>query len=239
VNIPKRLFKPLVTRYTGCDEYGGVFVHIETQNRWKFDAALAGTYLFAGVDEAGRGCLAGPVVAAAVIPPNPLPATWSNIHDSKQISAKKRQALFEIIQESALHIGVGTATVQEIDDLNILHASRVAMGRAIRKLGIVPDIALIDGPYCAIFEDEGVASLPVIDGDARCISVAAASIIAKVTRDSMMETFSHTYPEYGFEHHVGYGTKEHFSALEQFGPTPLHRKSFAPVRKHAQTNLGI
>jgi ribonuclease HII len=214
-------------------------VFMDTENRRKFDSALAGSNLFAGVDEAGRGSLAGPVVAAAVIPPNPLPTSWSVIDDSKQISAKKRKILFEIIQESALCVGVGTATVQEIDDLNILHASRLAMGRAIGKLRIVPCIALIDGPYPALFETEGVATLPVIDGDARCISVAAASIIAKVTRDSMMDTYSRKYPVYGFEHHAGYGTKEHLMALEQFGPTPLHRTSFAPVRKYAQLHLEI
>ncbi len=207
--------------------------------RWQFDQTLAGTSLFAGVDEVGRGCLAGPVVAAAVMLPRTLSLEWVKVDDSKRISPRNRQKLFEVIENEALCVGVGMASVAEIDQLNILHASRLAMGRAIECMGIKPAVVLVDGLYGALTTDPDIVSLPVVDGDARCISIAAASIVAKATRDKLMAEYSEVYPQYGFENHVGYGTKEHLRALMNFGPTPIHRMSFSPVQNLRQTNLGI
>ncbi len=210
-----------------------------TVKRWRFDQVLAGTRMFAGVDEVGRGCLAGPVVAAAVMLPESVSMEWSKIKDSKKISAKMRACLFEIICNQAWCVGVGKSSVEEIDDLNILQASRLAMGRAIQNLTVKPTVVLVDGLYSAWMQTRDIASLPIVDGDARCISIAAASIVAKVTRDRLMAEYGRIYPQYGFERHSGYGTKEHCCALERFGPTNIHRQSFAPIQKLKQTNLGI
>ena len=178
-----------------------------------------------GVDEAGRGPLAGPVVAAAVVlDPTQIP---SGIHDSKKISKKKREQLFEAIMQVAM-VGVGRANVAEIDTLNILGATKLAMERAVEALGTHVDVALIDGNQPPALPCKVQA---VVKGDSKSLSIAAASIIAKVTRDRVMEELDADYPGYGFAQHAGYGTKAHMAAIEHLGPCPAHRTSFAPVRK--------
>ena len=187
----------------------------------------------AGVDEAGRGPLAGNVVAAAVIF---YPDSVPEVNDSKALSAKRRTALFEIIQQSARAYGIAEASVAEIDQLNILQASMLAMQRAIAALGGLVELALIDGnraPKLAI------PAQAIIKGDQKIAEIAAASILAKVTRDQQMIKAAEVYPQYGFEQHKGYGTKHHMEALMQHGPTPLHRQTFAPVRRALETSASI
>lgn len=181
----------------------------------------------AGVDEAGRGCLAGDVVAAAVILDPTRPIT--GLRDSKKLSANQREYLFQSIQEKAASWAVGIGTVQEIEQLNILQASLLAMRRAIYQLHLTPDMALIDGNHCA-------TSLPcpaqaIIGGDDQVPAIAAASIIAKVWRDKIMIELSKHYPHYSFERHKGYGTRDHRQALKAYGITPYHRLGFAPVKE--------
>ncbi|MGE0735089.1 MAG: ribonuclease HII [Alphaproteobacteria bacterium] len=183
----------------------------------------------AGIDEAGRGPLAGPVVAAAVILRlERLPKKLiRDIDDSKKLTAARREALFDVIGEFAV-IGVGEASVEEIDRLNILRATFLAMRRAVGNLTHAPDVALVDGNQ--------VPPLPcrvrtVIGGDARSLSIAAASIMAKVTRDRFMSRMAERYPGYGWETNVGYGTPQHLEALKMLGPTPLHRTTFAPLAR--------
>ena len=177
--------------------------------------------LVCGVDEAGRGPLAGPVYAAAVILPQD--AEIPGLDDSKKLSEKKREALYDTICESALSWGVAFADVAEIEALNILQADFLAMNRAIAQLSPAPALALIDGNQNSGIE---IASRCVVDGDALCASVAAASVIAKVTRDRYMRALAEQYPQYGFERHKGYGTKAHYAALRAYGPCPQHRPSF-------------
>jgi len=180
-----------------------------------------------GVDEAGRGPLAGPVVAAAVILyADKLP---EGLNDSKKLSARRRDALFEALHTVA-DIGIGEANVEEIDRLNILQATLLAMQRAVKALPSPNTLCL------ALVDGNQRAPLPcpqqtLVGGDARCLSIAAASIIAKVTRDRYMQAAAIDYPGYGFERHAGYGTAAHLEALERLGPTPLHRRSFAPVQR--------
>ncbi len=196
----------------------------------------------AGVDEAGRGPLAGPVVAACVaLPPS---ATLRGVRDSKELSAGEREAAFERIHAAALATGVGAASVEEVDAFNIRMATLLAMRRAVDALGSPPRGLLIDGkdtilvpagPSAPVWDpaDEG-RSVPceaVVDGDARSLSIAAASILAKVTRDRIMDEWAAAYPEYGFSDNKGYGTPEHLEALRVHGPCELHRKSFRPVRE--------
>jgi len=182
--------------------------------------------LIAGVDEVGRGPLVGDVVTAAVIldAHNPI----SGLTDSKKLSEKKLQFLFEQIQERALCIAVGRASAQEIDDLNILHATMLAMQRAVAGLSIQPEFVFIDGNRCPALNMPCEA---VIKGDLRVAEISAASIIAKVTRDREMFELDKRYPDYGFAKHKGYPTKAHFHALAQFGVIPEYRKSFKPVKK--------
>ncbi|MBQ1947342.1 MAG: ribonuclease HII [Clostridia bacterium] len=180
-----------------------------------------GYTLIAGVDEAGRGPLAGDVYAAACI----LPADCliEGLNDSKKLSEKKREKLYDEITQTAACWAVATASVAEIDELNILNATHLAMNRAIDKLGILPDYVLVDGNSM-----RGLL-LPyetVIGGDALSVSIAAASILAKVSRDRYICEMAAQYPEYGFEKHKGYGTKVHVEALKQYGPCPLHRTTF-------------
>lgn len=189
----------------------------------------AGLTPICGVDEAGRGPLAGPVVAAAVIFKTPEDAHPA-IHDSKRLSAQKRLILCQHIQEHAF-TGLGMATVEEIDEINILQASLLAMKRAVEALPTIPQLALIDGNR---LPDLPCQAQYVVKGDQKSTSIAAASIIAKVTRDQMMEEFALQYPHYGFEKHAGYGTKIHLQALQHHGPCPIHRKSFTPVRNALQ-----
>lgn len=180
--------------------------------------------LIAGVDEAGRGPLVGNVVAAAVIldPANPI----DGLADSKKLTEKKREQLFEVIYQRALAVSVAEATPAEIDAINILHASMLAMRRAVLSLALVPDKVLIDGNRCP---ELPMLSEAIIKGDQKEACISAASIIAKVTRDRQMYTLHEQYPQYGFAGHKGYPTKTHVTALMQHGATPFHRKSFGPV----------
>ncbi|MEZ9819919.1 ribonuclease HII [Shewanella sp. 10N.286.45.A1] len=181
---------------------------------------------YAGVDEVGRGPLVGNVVTAAVIldPNNPI----VGLNDSKKLSEKKRELLFNQIQEKALSVSVGAATPIEIDELNILHATMLAMQRAVAGLSIKPSSVLVDGNRCPDF---GMQSHAIIKGDGLIDAISAASIIAKVIRDREMEQLAQQYPQYGFEKHKGYPTKAHFEALANYGVLAEHRKSFRPVRE--------
>lgn len=196
---------------------------METLNLWEIEhrAREQGYDLICGVDEAGRGPLAGPVCAAAVILPWDLEIPGLN--DSKKLTDARRRELFPVIQEKALAYGIAFASPQEIDDINILQATFLAMERAMSRLSVKPDLALIDGNRS---RDFGLPVETVIKGDARSANIAAASILAKVTRDDYMIEQSKIYPAYGFEVHKGYGTNRHYAALEEFGPCPIHRASF-------------
>ncbi|WP_282339793.1 ribonuclease HII [Pseudomonas sp. PS02288] len=182
--------------------------------------------LVAGVDEVGRGPLCGAVVTAAVIldPARPI----LGLNDSKKLSEARRERLFDEIREKALAWCIGRAEVEEIDSLNILHATMLAMQRAVEGLGIKPKLALIDGNRCPKL---GVPSAAVVQGDSKVPAIAAASILAKVSRDREMGVLEQQYPGYGFAAHKGYATAEHLDALRRLGPTPIHRRSFAPVRE--------
>ena len=182
---------------------------------------LRGIGAICGVDEAGRGPLAGPVCAAAVILPEHLQIPGLN--DSKKLSDKKRRELFPIIKEQAIAYGIAFASVEEIDEINILQATFLAMERAVAQLNGQADFALIDGNREPKLDIESMA---VVKGDSRSASIAAASILAKVTRDDYIEELASRYPQYGFEVHKGYGTKRHYQAIEQFGMCPAHRRSF-------------
>lgn len=181
----------------------------------------SGVKLVCGVDEAGRGPLAGPVYAAAVILPRNL--VIEGLNDSKKLTEKKREALFDVITEKAVSYGIAFATVEEIEELNILNAAMLAMNRAIAQLDPVPELALIDGNRSSTIE---INSRCVVKGDAKCADIAAASILAKVSRDRYMLQMAEKYPQYGFEKHKGYGTKAHYEALREFGPCEIHRMSF-------------
>ena len=176
----------------------------------------------AGCDEAGRGCLAGPVVAAAVILKND--ADYPELNDSKQLTEKKRMQLREMVMREALSYGIGTVTAQEIDEINILNASFLAMHRALDQLTIKPELLLIDGnrfnPY------KKIKHVCVVGGDAKYLSIAAASILAKTTRDMMMEEYGEQYPVYNWKKNKGYPTPEHKKAIAEYGTCPLHRMTF-------------
>ena len=180
-----------------------------------------GFSLICGVDEAGRGPLAGPVYAAAVILPRD--AVIDGLNDSKKLTEKKRDALFDVITERALTYGIASASVEEIEEFNILNATFLAMNRAVAKLDPAPELARIDGD-----RDTGIAmpSRCIVKGDSRCADIAAASILAKVSRDRYMLNLAEKYPQYHFEQHKGYGTKLHYEALREYGPSPEHRPSF-------------
>ena len=187
---------------------------------WEIEDSLD-LNVICGVDEAGRGPLAGPVCAAAVILPKHLQIP--GLTDSKKLSDKKRRELFPIIQQQAIAYGIGLASEAEIDEINILQATFLAMGRAMDQLSIRPEIALIDGNRETDF---GLPVKTVVKGDSLSANIAAASVLAKVTRDNIMVELAEQYPEYGFEIHKGYGTKAHYEALRTYGPCPIHRKSF-------------
>lgn len=183
----------------------------------------------AGLDEAGRGAWAGPVVAAAVVlPPDPgwLRQRLAGVRDSKTLSPAEREALFPEILRVAVAVGVGMAGPEEIDALGIVPATRLAMERALKALAVTPDALIIDALTLAVPLPQRV----IVQADARCLSVAAASIVAKVTRDRWMVEMDRLYPGYGFAGHKGYGTPAHRQALREHGPCPIHRRSFAPVR---------
>ena len=190
--------------------------------------------LVAGVDEVGRGPLCGAVVTAAVIldPRRPI----LGLNDSKKLTEARREALFDEICEKALSFCIARAEVDEIDRLNILHATMLAMQRAVEGLSITPKLALIDGNRCPVL---AVPSAPVVQGDAKVPAIAAASILAKVTRDREMSAFELIYPGYGMGGHKGYPTPVHLEALARLGPTPIHRRSFAPVRVAWEARAGV
>ncbi len=189
-----------------------------------------GYSFIAGVDEAGRGCLAGPVVAAAVILPldEETELRFAGVNDSKQLSAPARERLYDQIMQHALSVGIGFGSVELIDTRNILQATKQAMRNALQQLSPQPQALLLDA---LLLPDIPVKQCSLIKGDARCLSIAAASIIAKVTRDRLMLTLHEEYPHYGFDQHKGYGTAAHVAALREFGATAHHRRSFAPVRE--------
>ena len=189
-------------------------------NLWEIESELPFD-LICGVDEAGRGPLAGPVCAAAVILPKGL--VIPGLNDSKKLSDKRRRELFPIIQQEAVSFGIAFASQEEIDEINILQATFLAMRRAMEQLNPQPEFALIDGNRETDF---GVPCKTVIKGDSLSANIAAASVLAKVTRDNWMMEAAEKYPGYGFEIHKGYGTKAHYAALEKLGPCPIHRRSF-------------
>jgi len=200
---------------------------------WEFEhkAKSKGYKYIAGVDEAGRGPLAGPVVSAAVILPDDF--SLAGINDSKKLTEKKRDALFPLIREQAIAFGVGIASHEEIDRINILQASLLSMKRAVENISIppdfiTPDFLLIDGKFTI---DSPIGQDAIIKGDSKSISIAAASIIAKVTRDAMMKDLHDTYPLYNFIQHKGYPTKAHKQAILDHGPCPVHRKTFKGVKE--------
>jgi ribonuclease HII len=189
-----------------------------------------GYSFIAGLDEAGRGSLAGPVVAAAVILPlddEETPVHLTGVNDSKQLSAQTRDRLYETIMQRALSVGVGIGSVELIDERNILQATKRAMRDALEQLSPAPQALLLDA---LTLPGISLPQQPLIKGDARSLSIAAASIIAKVTRDRLMQALHTQYPNYGFDQHKGYGTAMHLAALQRYGATPHHRRSFAPVR---------
>lgn len=197
---------------------------------WRFERqAGSAAGVIAGVDEVGRGCLAGPVVTAAVVLGEYRPE-WEGIADSKLLGPRRREYWDDTIRTLACGVALGWADAAEVDHWNVLTASRMAMARALENLSCPFDMAVVDGPYPPLFGASSWPSVPVVDGDARCLSIAAASIIAKVARDQWMADADQAYPGYGFARNVGYGTPEHLAALAALGPTPLHRRTFAPVQ---------
>lgn len=190
---------------------------------WEIEDSFSekGFKLICGIDEAGRGPLAGPVCAAAVILPEH--AEIPGLNDSKKLSDKKRRELMPLIKEQALAYGIAFASEAEIDEINILQATFLAMKRALELLNIQPDLVLVDGNRDP---NLGLTTETVVHGDSLSANIAAASVLAKVTRDDLMIELAEKYPQYGFEVHKGYGTKVHYQALEQFGPCEIHRQSF-------------
>ncbi len=189
--------------------------------RYERGAAEKGYRAVCGVDEAGRGPLAGPVFAAAVVlPPG---CRIEGVDDSKRLSPKKREALFPVIEEKAENFGIGFATEQEIDSLNILRATFLAMRRAVEALSQAPDLVLVDGNQAPPLS---VETRTIVRGDSLSASIAAASILAKVSRDRLMVEVDKLYPQYGFARHKGYGTAFHVAMLKKYGPCPVHRRSF-------------
>ncbi|SET75552.1 ribonuclease HII [Lacrimispora sphenoides] len=187
----------------------------------EFERQYEDHILVCGIDEAGRGPLAGPVVAGAVILPRACEILFLN--DSKKLSEKRREALFEEIQEKASAFAVGVVGADRIDEINILQATYEAMRLAIAKLGAEPEVLLNDA---VTIPGVTASQVPIVKGDSKSVSIAAASIMAKVTRDHMMEEYDKLFPEYGFAKHKGYGTAAHIHALKEFGPCPIHRRSF-------------
>ena len=187
----------------------------------KYEQEYAAYEYVCGIDEVGRGPLAGPVVAGAVILPKNCDILY--INDSKKLSEKKREELYDIIMERAVSVGIGYSTPERIDEINILQATYEAMREAIGKLAVMPDLLLNDA---VTIPQVSVRQVPIIKGDAKSISIGAASIVAKVTRDRLMVQYDEVYPEYGFASNKGYGTQVHVDALRKYGPCPIHRRSF-------------
>ena len=204
--------------------------HIKPVLDYTYEKKLLPQYpIIAGIDEVGRGPLAGPVTACAVVIKNPEPLL--KVNDSKTLSPKKRDELYTLIWQNA-YVAVGHASVAEIDRINILQATFLAMRRAVEKLPIKPDYAIIDGNK--IPPKLSIPAEWVIKGDGKVLSVAAASIVAKVTRDRIMAKLAHDHPHFGWESNAGYGSKQHLAALKTYGATPYHRHSFAPVAEAAK-----
>ena len=191
------------------------------ENLKKYEKEYAQYTYICGIDEVGRGPLAGPVVAGAVILPKDCDILY--INDSKQLSEKKREELYDVITKEAVAWAVGYASPERIDEINILQATYEAMREAISKLSVKPDVLLNDAVKIPQVD---IRQVPIIKGDAKSVSIAAASILAKVTRDHMMVEYDTLFPEYGFAKHKGYGTAAHIAALKEYGPTPIHRRSF-------------
>ena len=187
----------------------------------EFEREYDGCSLICGVDEAGRGPLAGPVAAGAVILPKDCTILYLN--DSKKLSEKRREELFWEIREKAVSYSVGIVGPERIDEINILQATYEAMRQAVSGLGVVPDLLLNDA---VTIPELAIPQVPIIKGDAKSVSIAAASILAKVTRDHLMEEYDRQFPQYGFAKHKGYGTAAHVAAIREFGPCPIHRRSF-------------
>lgn len=194
---------------------------LEFINTFENEGYANGYLYIGGVDEAGRGPLVGPVVASVVVFEKGTKIPY--INDSKKLSEAKRDELFDIIKEQALDYGIGIVENDEIDEYNILNATYMAMNKAINALSKKPDYLLLDA---VTIPDLDIKQFPIIKGDSKSISIAGASILAKVTRDRLMYKYDEIYPQYGFKHHKGYGTKEHYEAIEKYGITPIHRKSF-------------
>ncbi len=227
---------PELIKEYGQDERGGVRVLVEkakkrlyalekeiarTEGMKEYENKYRDYMCICGIDEVGRGPLAGPVVAGAVVLPKDCGILYLN--DSKQLSEKKREELYEVIMEQAVATGLGYVGPERIDEINILQATYEAMRQAVAALGVAPDLLLNDAVTIPQVE---IRQVPIIKGDAKSISIAAASIIAKVTRDRLMVQYDEVFPEYGFASNKGYGAKVHLEALEKYGPTPIHRKSF-------------
>ena len=181
-----------------------------------------GIKYIAGIDEAGRGPLAGPVVVASVI--MPADSMIEGVNDSKKVSEKKREKLYDLILEEAVSYGIGIIYQDEIDKINILQATKKGLTEAVEQMDIKPDLIMVDA--LTGIDTLGIPYHSIIKGDAKCYSISAASIIAKVTRDRIMREWDKVYPEYGFASHKGYGTAKHISALKEYGPCPIHRRSF-------------
>ena len=194
---------------------------IRTENLKKYEKEYDNYTYICGIDEVGRGPLAGPVVAGAVILPKDCDILY--INDSKKLSAAKREELYRVIMEKAVAVGIGTVSPERIDEINILQATYEAMRQAISKLEVKPDILLNDA---VTIPGVDIRQIPIIKGDAKSISIGAASIVAKVTRDRMMVEYDKVFPEYGFASNKGYGSAEHIQALKTYGPSPIHRASF-------------
>ena len=234
-NTPDEELDSFISAYE-ADERGGVVKLVEQakkradklaqekQRIWelgKFEREYEQFGYVCGIDEVGRGPLAGPVVAGAVILPKDCDILY--INDSKKLSAAKREELYDVIMEKAVAVGIGMVGPGRIDEINILQATYEAMREAISKLQVKPDILLNDA---VTIPGVNVRQVPIIKGDAKSISIGAASIVAKVTRDRLMEEYDKVFPEYGFASNKGYGSAEHIAALKKMGPTPIHRNSF-------------
>lgn len=192
-----------------------------TQKMMQYEKKYAEYTYICGIDEVGRGPLAGPVVAGAVILPKDCDILYLN--DSKQLSEKKREELYDVIMEKAVAVGLGCVAPERIDEINILQATYEAMRQAIGELSVTPDLLLNDA---VTIPQTAIRQVPIIKGDAKSISIAAASIVAKVTRDRLMVKYDEVFPAYGFAANKGYGAKVHLEALKKYGPTPIHRRSF-------------
>lgn len=197
----------------------------EQMSRYEKELRLENIHMVAGVDEVGRGPLAGPVVAAAVILSEDF--FLLGLNDSKTLSEKKREEFYQTIMNQALSVGIGSASAAEIDEFNIYQATKLAMTRAVQQLSIRPDYLLVDAMEIPI----SIPQKAIIKGDAKSVSIAASSIVAKVTRDRYMKELGVKYPQYGFENHMGYGTAFHLEAINKFGIIAEHRRSFAPIKE--------